>query len=112
MILEHFFKGGEVMKNLIFLLAFLVLFGCAHNPISQFERKYGPSAKVERLGNETSYYFYVKTRGSVPAGAFGPYPSPGIQAYAEGWRLHVITTNPAGEIIDERSFWRIPHGGR
>ncbi len=97
------------MKNVLVLLLLvsLVLSGCAYT-LTSVERKYGPPSKIEKIGDETTYYYYFKIRGSVPDQVFGRYPSPTLQAYAAGWRLYVFTADENGNIIQERMFWRKP----
>ncbi len=91
----------------ILLLVSLVLFGCTHT-LTSVERKYGPPSKIVKCGDETSYYYFFRVRGQVPSQAFGPYPSPALQAYASGWRLQVFTAGKDKKIIEERIFWRQP----
>jgi hypothetical protein len=101
------------MKSLLLisLLVSLVLFGCGQT-LSSLERKYGPPDKIERSGDEISYYYFFQIRGKVPPQIFGRYPSPQLSAYAAGSRLCVFTADKNGKIISETRFWRQQMGGR
>ena len=84
-----FLKGGGKMKRIligVLIGFFLLLAGCKPH-ISELEKKMGPPGKVEQIGDEVHYYWYM-----------GP----------DGKLIYKIITNSEGKIIYKTKYWKQP----
>jgi hypothetical protein len=102
-------KKGENMKKLIFLLALIVIGGCASlNTLSDLQEKFGPPGKIEGTDDTTTYFYYFyKGKSSGGAIAARGVVIASSQSYS-GWITYEFTADKTGTIIKKRKYWAQP----